>query len=194
MPDEQEPRDRAHMKKLKELLGKTETEIYLMEGGVPDDLKQAYEKDNNIIEGKVVEATKLDDAIKKLEDVRKAADPEYKARWECYSKRLQGWSVAQLAEEQYCSPQLIYLYLQWCMEQLPALKDFMEEFTTLSLSRLDMQYRQLAIARAKGDVIAHKVSLDIIDQQAKLVGAHKMSVQVDNRVTYVLEGVDMEDL
>ena len=187
-------RDPAYMRKLKGLLGKTETEIYLLDGGVSEELVQAYEKDNNIVQCEIVEDTSLEKAIQELEKVKDASKGMEKIRWDVYSKRIQGWSVADLAVDYACSPQLIYAYLDWCHEQLPSLKDYLKEFTTLSLQRLDMQYRQLAIARAKGDLLAHKVSLDIVDQQAKLVGAHKISVQVDNRVTYVLEGVDMDEL
>jgi len=187
-------RDPAHMRKLKNLLGKTETEIYLIDGDVSEDLVQAYERDNNTVQGQVVVPDNLDKAIAELEKVKNESKGMEKIRWDCYSKRIQGWSVADLAEEYACSAQLIYLYLEWCQEQLPSLKDYLKEFTTLSLQRLDMQYRQLAIARAKGDIIAHKVSMDLIELQSKLTGTHKISVEVDNRVTYVLEGVDMEQL
>lgn len=206
-------RDPARMHTLKKVLGKTETELYLLEGDVSSELVKAFESDQAVVRGQVVTESgeevlttqikdmdtdetllDLEKLIRQLEKVKKQYSHDEKQRWDMFAMRLQGFSVQDIAIEYERSVALIYAYLEWCTKQLPKLKDYMQEFTTISMQRLEAQYRQLAIARAKGDILAHKVSLDIIDQQAKLAGAHKVSIEVDNRVTYVLEGVDMEGL
>ena len=190
--------DPQRMRTLKKVLNKTETELYVLEGDVPEDLKKAYEADQEIVEGRVLDPDQpvldLEKMINELEEAKQNYPPEERQRWDAFAMRLQGFSVQDIAMQYDKSVPLIYLYLDWCAKQLPKLKDYIQEFTVVSMQRLEVQYRQLGIARAKGDLLAHKVSLDIIDQQAKLAGAHKVSIEVDNRVTYVLEGVDMDKL
>lgn len=224
--------DPVRMQLMKNLLGKTETEIYLMEGGVSEALVQAHEEEVATItaersvpsdqprigsvvdqEGREVpqEAQNLsgsqikttlaqktlvevEDLIAKLEKIKQRASADDKKRWEAYSLRIQGFSVNQIAQQYGVSTQLVYAYWDWCSRQLPEVKEYLDDFVNISVQRLEAQYRQLAIARAKGDIIAHKVSADLIDQQGKLLGAHKMHIDVDTKVTYKLEGVNMDEL
>ncbi len=224
--------DPVRMQQLKDLLGKTETELYLMEGGIDPELVKAREAELGTITGEVLSTSdeprtgpssevetrdgsqsisnltgsqikttiaskslvELEDLIGRLEKIREKASEDYKKRWEAYSLRVQGFSVNQIAQQFGVSTQLIYVYWDWCSKQLPEVKEYLDDFVNISVQRLEAQYRQLAIARAKGDIIAHKVSADLIDQQGKLLGAHKMHVEVDTRVTYRLEGVNMDEL
>lgn len=222
----------AEMQVLKDLLGKTETELYIMEGGVPQELIDAREAELRSISGEVTTPTdqprtgpstevelldvsqssqnltgsqiktsmaaksvlEIEDVIGKLEAIKQKASNDHKKRWEAYSLRVQGFSVSQIAEQFGVSTQLVYAYWDWCSKQQPDVKQYLDDFVNISVVRLEAQYRQLAIARAKGDIIAHKVSADLIDQQGKLLGAHKMHVDIDTKVTYKLEGVDMDQL
>lgn len=227
----------------KSALDMTETEIYIAEGGIPEELLTARklegqgsgdrasvpsdtasegprkleqgrqapgegagletspikeEEVHNIMSSPTDMAGKslleVETIIEAIERTKANAKENEKIRWDCWALKIQGYTVDAVARQYDVSTQLIYMYWAWCAKQLPELQQQMEEFTRVTVLRLETQYRQLAIARYKGDLMAHKVSLDLLDQQGKLLGVHKMQVQVDNRVTYVLEGVDMDAL
>lgn len=221
-----------HMRMLKELLDKTETELYILDGGVDPALVQAHEEELARLtggagtlpeqprtgptidqDGREVpqvtsgspgsqikttmvakELVEVEDLIQKLEKIKQKAEPDHKKRWEAYSLKIQGFTAPQIAESFGLSLPLIYQYWQWCDLQLPEVKELLEDFIKTSVQRLEAQYRQLAIARAKGDLFAHKVSLEIISQQSKMLGADKLHVDVDTTVTYKLVGVDLNEL
>lgn len=219
-------KDPARMQLYKRLLDKTETELYIMEGGVDPQLVEVHQREQAYIASDASQETprsdeehqeapevmsdsselqikdpsshktyvELEQIIAQLEKVKEDARPDHKKRWEAWSLKIQGFSAQEIAARMEVSWQLIYTYWDWCGRQVPELKQIMQEFSELTISRLEAQYRQLAIARSRGDILAHKVSLDILDQEAKILGVHKVNVQVDSKVTYVLEGVDMDKL
>jgi len=208
----------AEMKQLMKLLDLTETEVLIMAGEAPSELIEAHEKDvervtdSGNIEPEHVQETpsdseaasqmslakksslELEKLIGELETIKNQALPNEKIRWEAWSLRIQGWSADMIAEKFGRSRQLIYSYWDWCKSQLPYVKDQMEEFQQVSLARLEAQYRQLAILRARGDLLAQKVSMDIIAQQAKILGVDKMNETPETRVTYIFPGLNMDDL
>lgn len=227
--------DPVRMRMLKEVLDKTETELYVIEGNVDPTLVKAHEdelaalraqRDGTVsvpdqprtgprssevvihdpgegpnLNGSEIKNTmatkelvEVEDLIQRLEAIKQKAAPDHKKRWEAYSLKIQGFTAPQIAEQFGLSLPLIYQYWNWCDMQLPEVKEMLEDFIKTSVQRLEAQYRQLAIARAKGDLFAHKVSLDIIAQQSKMLGADKLHVDVDTTVTYKLVGVDLDEL
>lgn len=232
VPNQSKYNDPLMMALAKSALGMTETEVYIAEGGVPEELLTARSLDPERPEtersvppetsqkgprssetttpfpqegGEVPTSQLIPDVanktfleidvlINELEQIKTQASDKEKIRWDAWQLKIQGYSIDLIAQQLGKSTQTIYLYFEWCMRQLPHVKEQLEEFTRVTVLRLEAQYRQLAIARFKGDIMAHKVSLDILDQQGKLLGVHKMSVEIDNRVTYELVGVDMDKL
>jgi len=212
----------AEMKQLMKVLHLTETEIYQLDDGVPLEVIRAGQKEvepvsvesagavdiapsvspeedsESVTTSQMELATestlKLEKIIRELEAVKDKSPDSEKIRWEAWSLKVQGYSADAIAEKFGRSRQLIYSYWEWCKKQLPYVKDQMEEFQQVGIARLEAQYRQLAIARARGDLFAHKVSLEIIEQQAKVLGVDKMNETPETRVTYIFPGLNMDDL
>jgi len=212
-------RSKKQMQQLMKVLNLTETEIYQLDDGVPLEVIRAGQKEvepesvgsveiappasipedsepvtTSQIEIATESTLKLEKIIRELEAVKDKSPDSEKIRWEAWSLKVQGYSADAIAEKFGRSRQLIYSYWEWCKKQLPYVKDQMEEFQQVGIARLEAQYRQLAIARARGDLFAHKVSLEIIEQQAKVLGVDKMNETPETRVTYIFPGLNMDDL
>lgn len=113
---------------------------------------------------------------------------------EAYKKRLQGYSLWDIAEGMSLSMSTVSRYLEWANENLPVAYCNIDEFIRTSVERLEIQYSQLNKDRMLGDLVAHRVSAAILDQQAKLLGAYTVKIEHSGQVEYVIEGVDMDKL
>lgn len=98
-------------------------------------------------------------------------DPE-KERAKAWHLRLEGHSLSEIARMLGVSAMTVHRDVKWCQENLPGAYEGAAQLREMSLQRLDRQYRQLEPLRESGDVPAHRVSVQIMDTQAKLTGAY----------------------
>lgn len=120
-----------------------------------------------------------------------------KRRARVFKLRVQGYTLMQITEllsKKYGVSQLtIQRDLEWARANFQVAQESADQIRVMSVMQLQYQYGQLAPHRAAGDIAAHKVSLDILQAIAKLMGLDKMTVEVQ-QVLYDIVGVDMDQL
>jgi Putative ATPase subunit of terminase (gpP-like). len=129
--------------------------------------------------------------LARLQEEYDAQPKIFKTRVKAWMLRLQGYQPAEIATACRIELPTVYKYLRWARDNLPSAIDGAEDFIRVSYDRLEIQYRQLERGRAEGNELAHRVSVSIIDQQAKLLGIYTMKLDLTAKVNYAIEGVDM---
>lgn len=136
----------------------------------------------------------LEKLLSEVEREELEAPERLKARIHAWALRLQGYSVADIAEDLGVTNQTAYNHLEWAQKNLPSAHRSAEDFIRTSIDRLEVQYRQLSIGRELGSEMAHRVSAALVDQQAKMLGVYTMKLDVKAEVKYVIDGVDMDQV
>lgn len=119
-------------------------------------------------------------------------------RVKAWSLRIKGYDYATIAEKNGCSFGTAYLDVRWCLDNLPAAYDTIEDFRTISMARLDQMIQQLAprgeeLNEADGETDLDRARLraQLIKQQGELLGIqHQVKVQADTTVRYEVAGID----
>lgn len=117
-----------------------------------------------------------------------------KRRIEAWRLRIQGYSAGEVAKKQKVSLAMIYKDWEWGKTHLPVAMANAEDFKHVSLERLEQQYRQLSAARNRADDSAHRVSLAILETQAKILGVLSNKVDVSGNLKYEIVGVDLDQV
>lgn len=120
-------------------------------------------------------------------------DVRYARRIGVWHLRLQGFVIFEIAKQLGLSTSVVHDDLNWCRQNLAVARDGIEELADLSLERLEMQYRQLAPLREMRNEAGHRLSLNIIDLQAKLMGLYKTRIEV-SIPNFTVNGVDPKAL
>jgi hypothetical protein len=133
-------------------------------------------------------------ALELFENAKADLPADYHKRVDAWKLRIQGYRPPDVAAAMGVSEVTVHAWFNWMRENYPLPIASLEDFMRLSISRLEEQYKQLEQGRKNQDPQAQRVSLAIIDQEAKLLGAHTTNVNVEGRVTYQIEGIDMDQL
>jgi predicted transcriptional regulator len=133
------------------------------------------------------------DVQKELALVESAKEAEtnadYRQRYDAWRMRIEGYPVTAIAQELGVSYVMVYSYLKWIRQEHPEI--VLDEFIDLSLERLDILLLRLAPGVKRGEVMAIRVSKEIIEAQMKLKGAYNVNHNVTAQVSFSVEGVDM---
>lgn len=135
-------------------------------------------------------------ALAIVENAKARAPSEREQRkYDAYILRIRGYPVELIAEQMGVTRAMAYRYLEQVRRERPELQQVMSEFLLVSLDQLEYQYMQLDPGRSRGDVMAHKVSKELIELRAKLLGAFNVNLNVSTAapVMYQIVGVEDDD-
>jgi hypothetical protein len=134
------------------------------------------------------------DVGKALALVSKAQEVDTNAahhpRYEAWRMRVQGYSAPAIAAQLGVSVVMAYKYLEWVKTEHPEI--VVQDFLQITLERIETQYLQLEPARLRNDVMAHRVSKELMDMEAKLLGMYTVKVEHSQKITFSVDGVDMD--
>lgn len=125
--------------------------------------------------------------------LQEADDPTLQRRILVWKKRLEGWSGHETAEQLGVSYVTVYADLKWCYANLPCSYGGADEVLRVSLERLEQMIRVMAPRRSEGDADAVRLTDQLIDRQAKLMGLYTARLEL-RQVNYTIESVDLDQL
>lgn len=142
----------------------------------------------------------MDKAMERIERALKRVDEDdYKAveRLNTWKLRIQGYTIVDIAEELDIAVGTAHKNIQWCLKNLPAAFETVEDFKRIALSQLEKQYQRVTSER-NGEPpteIAERVGVAIKELQAKILGAlSPTKVDSSMRLEYNITGVKTEEI
>lgn len=137
---------------------------------------------------------KLEELLERLEAEKAEAPDRLARRIEAYRLKVQGYSYQDIADKIDVSYPTAVSDVQWAIRNLPTAIETTEDFTKVTIDRIEQQLAQLSGSRAAAEDAAHRTSATLMDLQARLLGVMTSKTEVSAHVNYVVEGVDMDKL
>lgn len=117
-----------------------------------------------------------------------------KLRLQCFLLRVQGYTAAAIAQKLGVGRVTVHDAVKWCYENVDLAQEMRENGLILSLARLEEMYLILSERRENADPVGIRLSMDIIELEAKILGLFR-NIEINTpMVSYFIEGVDMAAL